>query len=775
MNVFLPQQDVSDSAKRKEKWFVPTYDYWIYQCTTAKNNNQTQILIDASNGIIDKSVLNYLLKPFNEQAEELNEKFPIKLKSTDIITPIVEKIIGEYIELPYNYSVKFHDPDIATAQDSEIRQLMADVIKASIIEELRKAQSENSSEDITPVQLKALIEKKKEEYIFNETLKAKRYLQYVNEKTDFDYYRYQMYYNWWTTEETYTYRTIENGEFIKKIILPQEGFPYLGDCDFVEDGIAFLWVEDITWDEFLMKEKDKLTKEQRNYVEALMGSVSTNSPIYAPPHLIESRRYNDWYRIGETDRVGKYLTESSRTIRKHNIVFKAYRKVKELRYVDLSTNKEKITIVPDDYNLNTSLGDIEIKNRQIPEVYYGARYGYEHTGVYTKPEKLLVQRDGKLPVTGKIGILKNKKINPVPFRLVAYQLIDMMLTFHIEKTLHKYKDDILIIPKSMLASDKGASTTEKTYYLLKDGRIVYDDSIVNLQTVVQGFRLVQGSSTDKYLNTLIQIQQYFASRAQETGSLNNDRLGNIDTRSGVGNVEQNIYRSKLGNALSLEVFRKILEKEHEADLEYAKYIFIDGISDTMFDEKGKVIQIDIDGYINFKRSYGVYIDNGLNLDNKLNQIRQMAVSAAQNGDFDQGISAIESDNIEEIKLAVKMIKKANEEQQQALEQSRLQQQELANQGALELEDKRINNEQLMEELKGSLEQENLVIGKEYDLIMNRENNEIKERASEIDAQTAREGIISREKIQQIKSNYDKEKEEIKAKYSNSKVKQKDNK
>lgn len=153
----------------------------------------------------------------------------------------------------------------------------------------------------------------------------------------------------------------------------------------------------------------------------------------------------------------------------------------------------------------------------------------------------------------------------------------------------------------------------------------------------------------------------------------------------------------------------------------------------------------------------------------------MAVSAAQNGDFDQGISAIESDNIEEIKLAVKMIKKANEEQQQALEQSRLQQQELANQGALELEDKRINNEQLMEELKGSLEQENLVIGKEYDLIMNRENNEIKERASEIDAQTAREGIISREKIQQIKSNYDKEKEEIKAKYSNSKVKQKDNK
>jgi len=765
MNTYLPDQSVSDNKKLEEEWFVPTYDYYIENCIKAKNNSDTLAMIRAANGDVSEDTINYLLKPFNNEFSDLNEKLPYSIKKTDIITPIVEKIVGEYIELPYNVNVKFHDPDISTLQDMEMNEIITNIVKTAIYEKIKA--DEESQQESSPEDIEAYIQQKKKDYIDREILKAKHFLIYVNEKLNFDYYRYQMYYNWWTTEEVYVYRKIENGELVKEIISPDKGFPFPDSSDFIEDNTAFVWVEDYNWDEFVIKYKNKLTKQQFDYVENLVGGDKLGLPVSIPSILIEERSRQNWYRINSTSEVANELTTTSKQIRKYNIVFKTLREVKELRYIDLSTGKEQIVNVPKDYKLDKEIGDIELTKSYITETWQGCRFGSEHTGVYIKPYKHLVQRSGKLPVTGKKFILKNKKVNPIPYRLISYQIIDMMLNFHIEKTLAKYKDDILIIPQSVLAEDKSGTTAEKTFYLLKDGRIIYDDSRVDLQTIVQGLRLIQGSQTDKYISTLIELQKYYIERANEVASMNQDRLGNIDTRAGVSNVEQNIYRSKLGSILSLEIFRKILEKEHEADLEYAKYLFIDGIDDTMFDSNGKVIPIQLDGYQNFKRSYGIYIENGNKADQKLNQIKQIALSVAQSGDLESAIESVETDSIPEIKEAVKRIAKARQDFEREKETIITQREQMKEEATKELLNSAHEQKKELQTIEGDQKLDQIITQKEYDLSQAMISADTTKTIAEIKKQTIEVSNDSRERIANAKNQSDKDKEKIKAK-SNSK-------
>jgi hypothetical protein len=228
--------------------------------------------------------------------------------------------------------------------------------------------------------------------------------------------------------------------------------------------------------------------------------------------------------------------------------------------------------------------------------------------------------------------------------------------------------------------------------------------------------------------------------------MNDDRLGNIDTRGGVSNVEQNIYRSKLGSVLSLEIFRKILQIEHETDLDFAKYIYIDGISDTMFDPEGNITQIEMNGFETFRRSYGVYVENGLAVDKKLDLIRQMALSAAQNGDFDQGVAAIKHDSIEEIQNVVSQLKRANEDFQRELEERKnamAQEQMAAAKQQLDTQhDYRIDEIYT----QGEVDANSLVIQKEYDITIQSMNNETSSTNAQIDSETARLSNESRERI-----------------------------
>ncbi len=758
-NVYLPDQTVSDNQKLKEDWYVPTYDYYIEKCISQKSN-EVMDKINAANGDVSTEKLDYLLKPFNIDASELNLKYPYEAKKTDIISPIVERVMGEYIELPYNFTVKFHDPDLSTLQDMELKTIMEKIIKETLVAKLQE--DEANQTQTSPEDINNLIAQKKADYIKSESLKAKRFLQYINEKLDFDYYRFQMFFNWWTTEECYVYRTIKDGEFVKTIISPQFGYPYVGDRDFVEDGLAFVHIEDISWDDFYFKYRNELDKDQLDYVEKLQGTDKLGSAISTTNVLITERQKYDWYRISDVSSVIPEITMNDRSVRKYNVIFQTYRKVKKLLYKDFITGKEATMVVPNDYKINYEWGDISVTENLISESWEGCRIGYEQSGIYIKPHKHLVQREGKIPVTGKSFILKNKKSNPVPYRLIAFQVIDMMINHHIEKTLAKYKEDILIIPRSLLTEDKAGTTKEKTFYMLKDGRIIYDDAKVELQTAVQGIRLITGSTTANYIQVLIELQQHYRNYANEIASMNNDRLGNIDTRGGVSNVEQNIYRSKLGTVLSLEVFRKILEKEHECDLEYAKYLFIDGVDDTMFDEKGNPIQIQQDGYRNFKRSYGVYIENGPKVDKKLEVIRQMAISAAQNGDMEAGIASVETDSIEEIKSVVARLDEAKKNFEREMETRK--QQTTTQQIEATKEMAQISQNYAIEKLnvEGEIELDKIITTKEYDLTIADMSNQTSLENTLIDSETARLSNETRERIEKNKDAINLQREKVKA-------------
>ena len=103
--ITLPNQRVSKKEKLKEDHYRPTVDYWINKAWSQNNKAETQVNLDAANGIVDDDTYTYVLKPLTYQIDGQTINIPGEFREVDIITPIKEKNMGEYAQLPYDFYV----------------------------------------------------------------------------------------------------------------------------------------------------------------------------------------------------------------------------------------------------------------------------------------------------------------------------------------------------------------------------------------------------------------------------------------------------------------------------------------------------------------------------------------------------------------------------------------------------------------------------------------------------------------------------------------------
>jgi hypothetical protein len=131
------------------------------------------------------------------------------------------------------------------------------------------------------------------------------------------------------------------------------------------------------------------------------------------------------------------------------------------------------------------------------------------------------------------------------------------------------------------------------------------------------------------------------------------------------------------------MFDELREADYNRDMDYAKLAFIDGLSVGFKDRTGsqRYLSLDVNAFIN--ADYSISVRNDAKEIDKLNQLKQWAFSAAQNGDLDMAIAAITGDNVSQIKTLVAQfseikrqhemdLKQADQEIQQANIQAKLQ-------------------------------------------------------------------------------------------------------
>ena len=240
-----------------------------------------------------------------------------------------------------------------------------------------------------------------------------------------------------------------------------------------------------------------------------------------------------------------------------------------------------------------------------------------------------------------------------------------------------------VIPKSAFTEDSMGTVKEKYLYRLLDNTIIYDETKINPQEMNVAYRIVGNPGLERYLEILLKLKETNKAEAFSYSHMNPDRFGEIDTRSAVTNVNNNILRAKLGMILMVYMFNQTMLREHVAQLEYAKVAYAKGKSGHFNDSQGvpTFVNIDPDEVIN--SNYVLFIENSMKAEEKLMLYKNLAQALGQNNDPDLSAIAIDSDNVVEIRKKIEEVSAARREfeqnQAQASEQTKLQAAELARQ------------------------------------------------------------------------------------------------
>lgn len=682
-----PDQRISREAKLKDDFYKPTYDYLINKAVSLEENRKDRIKswLEAANGKITNESITYLVSPIlDTETKQTVGKLPGEIRDTDLINMVRERNMGEYIGLPYKFTVLVHNPDSVLRRDLEVREEINKLMQQALInllneyyEEQVNSQSGNPAIN-TGVQSKELpdIEEFRKEFlekwIDNRATQGKNILEFINSLNDFDNKRIQSFFYWWATEEFYTYREIINNEVYTSVISPLEGYPIYNNEEFVEDYSGFLIRRRTTLSQVKSLYWDQLDNKEKEYLKSL---VVQNGRYVVSGGQLSSRMW-DTTSIGAIGNESHYdVTDEYEALDENVIIWRTEVPVKIRVFTDIYGNKVD-EVVPDDYEKVDGIDD-EIKTEWIEEVYIGRRFGNENSGIYLKPKPCDVQRydkhkmTPKLPVGGKKGILRNIIQNPIPKRLTPFVIIDRMLVLQQERTMAKYQGYIQVIPQSMLRDDSTGTKNEKLFYIKADNTLVYDDTQIDFNTVAQGFRVIGMPPIADYLKVLIDLRDKYKSEALEIANMNNYRLGDVSPSTGKGVMQESIYRASLGNVLAITMFHAALERDHVADLEFSKIAYQDEKRGSYIDRStGKPIYVDVNIKEHLEADYGVFLENAKIDQAKIDMFKQLAFNASQNGDIDSAVAAIEFDSVPELRQALKEISDAKRELETKLEQDR---------------------------------------------------------------------------------------------------------
>ncbi len=139
MIVERPKQRISVKERQDEKHYVNNMRYYIDVAVSANNMVETEDHIEASNGVVPKSTYDYVLRPLTGGDGTANN-LPGVIRDTDFITPIREKNIGEYIELPNAFTVKVDDPNASILKSKEVADEVKPYIEQAIINVINSQQ-----------------------------------------------------------------------------------------------------------------------------------------------------------------------------------------------------------------------------------------------------------------------------------------------------------------------------------------------------------------------------------------------------------------------------------------------------------------------------------------------------------------------------------------------------------------------------------------------------------------------------------------------------------
>ena len=228
------------------------------------------------------------------------------------------------------------------------------------------------------------------------------------------------------------------------------------------------------------------------------------------------------------------------------------------------------------------------------------------------------------------------------------------------------KLSILMIAKSLL----GKEPEDTIYKMLADGVLYIDDRDDQGMLRAQQVRMLN-ADLSQYIVQLTQLLADIENAAKNQVDMTPQRYGEIASSAGKGTTEEAIARGSMGSVIVEYMMDCIRERDNARDMDFSKLAWIDGLNTSYRDKNSdlKYISLNVDNHV--YADYVIKAKNSFKEQQKLEQLRQFAFNAIQNGDSMMAVSAITGDNVASIKKLIEKYNKekiAHEQQMQQMEQ-----------------------------------------------------------------------------------------------------------
>ena len=689
----FPQQRVPYSEKQKAEWYANCIDYIIDMGLSCNDRNDTEKKLDILHGNIPNEFYKKTLNPYNSNNEKYT-RFPATMRNLDIMSDIIRRYVSEYFKGIHEFIVSASNPDIVIKKSAKLREeiglLASQAFQQEFERRLQELQQQAIQQGTPPEQInpqdampnpEEFMNNFNEKYIDDESRQAQELLNYVRSITSDTMIYLSAFFDYVSIGECYTYADVRGEKIVKEHVPVLDAYPIPNGEFFVEDHDMFARRMLMSYPQIMDMFDDFLTKEDRKFLETYYAHDSKSGPT----QLLYSKYFETYPDVCEkfTKEERELFKQQPTRVESVNdnlfevwhVVWRGEARKGILTYVNeagLVTNR----VVDESYKLDTQAGDISIEWAYEPQVYEGYRIGTRTTAVYPiKARPIAFERDGKLPYNGVMEVIPYMGKFSIIKTITPYQIMRNIFAYHREMVIAKNKMLILILPESLVAS----KSEDRVYKMAADGVLLVDDSEDTNSQKMANIRMLNAQMGD-YITQITNLMEATRQEAWDTVDMNAQRYGDIAQSSGVGTTQEAIARSSMGSVIIVQVFDEMRRRDYQRDIDFCKLAYIDGLDTAYFDADGNrhYISLDVNSFV--YSTYGVMVKNDAKEQDKLQQLRQWAFSAAQNGDLDMALAAITGDNISQIKATVQKFNeiKAQHEEQMRQVDAQLKEEEIQN-------------------------------------------------------------------------------------------------
>ena len=661
----FPRQRVSNAEKNKPEWYAGCCDWIIAQGKNIRNSSDLEKKYRVLKGDIPSEFYKKILNPYNATNEKYT-RFPATMRNYDIMKGVIRRYVSEYIKNPHDFIVGANNPEVVLARNSKLRQELAFIVQEQIAAKIQESYANwvnkgNDPQQFNPQEqfnIEEFIADFNEKYIDDISAQGQEILNVIRDITEDKLIYSRAYFEWVTFGECYTYTDVIGEKIIKRVVSLRDAFPVPNDNMFAEDYDMFAERRKLTYQQIIDEFDEYLTDVDRKFLEdyyALNGHPATP---------LDFATYERFYpdicsRFNKEDRA--FFSKEPSMIRDLNnnlydvwhVVWRGEIRRCIVTYQNqagfISTRMEE-----DDYELNFDIGDISMEYIYVPQVYESTRIGCRQYAIYPyKARAIAYNRNGKLPYNGMNELFPGFGKFSIIDIVTPFQVFYNIVAYHREMVLAKNKLNVLMIAKSLL----GKVPEDTIYKMIADGVLYIDDSEDQGMLRAQQVRFLQNNIGD-YITQLTNLLADIENTAKMQVDMTPQRYGDIANSAGKGTTQEAIVRGSMGSVIIEYMMDLMRERDYARDMDYSKFAWIDGLDTSYRDDENnlKYVSVDIDKHI--YADYVIKAKNSIKEQEKLDQLKQFAFSAAQNGDLTAAVAAIQGDNVAAI---VKLINKFNDE------------------------------------------------------------------------------------------------------------------